>query len=114
MISNSEGKFHDLLVRDLFALVHGRTKYDGYTHVCPYCLYCFSHARLLTAHLPNCSIYPEQKVEYPSPDDPEKNIKKFKAIAKTLPVPFVLYADFETFLVPAEENKESASNTKVR
>ena len=39
---------------------------------------------------------------------------KFKAIAKTLPVPFVLYADFEAFLVPAEENKERASNTNVR
>ena len=51
---------------------------------------------------------------YPSPDVPEKNIKKFKAIAKTLPVPFVLYADFEAFLVPAEENIDSASNTKVR
>ena len=76
MISNSEGKFHYLLVRDLSALVHGRTKYDGYTHVCPYCLYCFSQARLLTAHLPDCSIHPEQKVEYPSPDDPKKNIKK--------------------------------------
>ena len=38
----------------------------------------------------------------------------FIAIAKTLPVPFVLYADFETFLVPAEENKESDSNAKVR
>ena len=46
--------------------------------------------------------------------DPEKNIKKFKAIAKTIPVPFVLYDDFEAFLVPVEVNKESASNTKVR
>ena len=53
-------------------------------------------------------------MEYPSPDDPEKNIKKYRAIAKTLPVSFVLYADFGAFLVPAEENKESASNTKVR
>ena len=94
MIFNSEGKWHYLLVRDLSALVHGRIKHDGYTHVCPYCLYCFSQARLLTTHLSNCSIHPEQKVEYPSPNDPEKNIKKFKAIAKTLPVPFVLYADF--------------------
>ena len=81
MISNSEGKLHYLLVRDLSALVHGRTKYHGYTHVWPYCLYCFSEARLLTAHLLDCSVHPEQKVEYPSPDDPEKNIKKFKAIA---------------------------------
>ena len=53
------------------------------------------------------------RTDDPSPDDPEENIKKFKAIAKTLPVPFVLYADFEAFLVPAEENKDSASNTRV-
>ena len=110
MISNNAGKFYYLLARELSALVYGRTKYLGYTHVCPYCLYCFSQVCLLTAHLPDCSIHLEQKVEYPSRDDPEKNIKKFKAIAKTLPVPFVLYADFEAFLVPAEENKESASN----
>ena len=51
--------------------------------------------------------------KYPSPDDPEKNINKFIAFAKTLPVPFVLYANFEAFLVPAEETKERASNTKV-
>ena len=103
-----------ILVRDLSALIHGRTKYHGYTHVCPYCLYCFTKARLLTAYLSDCSVHPEQKVEYPSPDDPEKNINKFKAIAKSLPVPFVLYADFEAFLVPAEETKDSASNIKVR
>ena len=54
------------------------------------------------------------EVAYPLSDDPKKNIKKFKAIAKTLPVPFVLYADFEAFLVPTEETKESASNIKVR
>ena len=95
MISNSEGKFHNLLVRDMSALVAGLTKSHVQAQVCRYCLYCFSEARLLRAHLPDCSIHPEQKVEYPSPDDPEKNIKKFKAIAKTLPVPFVLFADFE-------------------
>ena len=114
MISNREGKFHYLLVRDLSALVYGRTSHQHHVSVCPYCLYCFSEARLLTAHLLDCSVHPEQKVEYPSPDDLEKNIKKFKAIEKTLSVPFVLYADFEAFLVPAEKNIESASNTKVR
>ena len=114
MISNNEGKFHHLLVRNLSALAYERTKHHGYKHECPYSLFCFKVARLLTAHLPDCSIHPEQNVKYPLPDDPEKNMKKFKAIAKTLSVPFVLYADFEAFLVPAEEIKESASNTKVR
>ena len=66
LISHIEGKFHYLLVRNLSTLVHGRTKHDGYTHVFPYCLYCFSQARLLTDHIPDCSVHPEQKVEYPS------------------------------------------------
>ena len=35
MISNNDGKFHYLLVRDLSALIHGRTKHHGYMHVCP-------------------------------------------------------------------------------
>ena len=114
MISNSEGKFHYLLVRNLSALVNERTKHHGYTHVCPYCLYCFSEERLLTAHLPDCSVHPEQNVVYALRDNLEENIKKFKAVAKTLPVTFVLYADLVAFLVPAEETKESASNTKLR
>ena len=41
MISNNEGKFHYLLVRDLSALVAGRTKSHVEAKVCPYCLYFF-------------------------------------------------------------------------
>ena len=109
MISNNNGKFHYLHVRNLSALVAGRIHDRHKAFVC--CLYCFSEARLLTPHLPECSVHPEQKMGYPSSDDPVKNTKKFQAVAKTLPVPLVLYADFEAFLVPAEETKESASNT---
>ena len=71
VISNDEGKFHYLLVRDLLALVAGRTKHTNQTFVCPYCIYCFSRDCLLDAHLPECSIHPEQKVIYPSPENPE-------------------------------------------
>ena len=51
-------------------------------HICPYCLYCFSEARLLTAHLSDCSVHPEQKVEYPSPDDSKKISKSSKPLQK--------------------------------
>ena len=102
VISNSEGKFYYLVVRNLFALVNGRTTHNGYTHLFHYYLYCFSEARLLTAHLPDCSVHSEQNVKNISPDDLKKNIKQLKAIAKTLLVPFVLYADFESFLVAAD------------
>ena len=49
MISNSEGKFHYLLVRDLFALVPGRTKSHVLAQVFPYCLYSFTNARISLA-----------------------------------------------------------------
>ena len=51
-------------------------------------------------------------MEYPSLKDPEKNIKKFEATAKTLPVHLVLYTDFEVFLVPSEQNKERELRTQ--
>ena len=114
MISNDERKFHYLLVRDLSKLVAGRTSHNGFTHVCPHCLYCVSSDYLREAHLPECLVHPEQKVIYPSRDNSEENIQKFKAISETLTVPIFLYADFEAFLVSIEDNKESASNTKVR
>ena len=72
---------------------------DGYTHVCPYSLYCFTKARLLTTHLPDCSIHPEQKVEYPSHGRSGENYKKSsKPLQKIFPVLCVLYADFKAFM----------------
>ena len=66
--------------------------------VCPLLLYCFSQANLLKQHLPECSIHPEQKIEYPTPkndEDTDYNVKYFKASRNTLPFPFVLFCDFE-------------------
>ena len=53
------------------------------------------------------SVYAPQRLEYPSPkrdNDTDYIILTFKNFAKTLPVPMVLYYDFETFLVPVEDN----------
>ena len=63
MISTNEGKFHYLLVIILSTVVAGNIKHKCYTHVCLYCLYCYSEMRLFTAHLPDCFVHPEQKVE---------------------------------------------------
>ena len=95
MISNNEGKFHYLFVRQ------GLVRSHLWTHEpsTPCVSLSILSILLLTGAFAyssplDCSVYPKQKVEYPSPDDPGKNIKKFKAIAKMLHVLFVLYADF--------------------
>ena len=98
---------HYLLIRSLSRLVGNRTKHNGAIHVCPYCLYCFKEEHHLTSHIPACSVHAPQHFEYPSPKhdgDTEYNILKVKNFAKTLPVPMALYCDFETFLVPVEDN----------
>ena len=65
----------------------------------------------MRSHIPKCSIHSPQRLEYPSPNhdgDAEYNMLKFKTFAETLPVPMVVYFDFETFLVPVEENENSS------
>ena len=95
----------------MYALVYGRTKSDAYRHVCPYCMYCFTKARLLTAHTPDGSVHPEQKVEYPLPDDPEK--KKVQSHCKNASSAFGSPRRFRGIPSADRRNEESASNTKV-
>ena len=107
IMDEKSGTSHYLLIRSLSRLVGGRTNHQHSTHVCPYCLYCFSKEDFFRSHIPECSIHHPQRLEYLSPKDDgdiEYNIFMFKHFAKTLPVPIVLYCDFETFLVPVEDN----------
>ena len=41
-----------------------------------------------------------------------QNILKFKNFAKTLPIPMVLYCDFQTFLVPVEDNGTASKTVR--
>ena len=67
-------------------------------------------------HIPECRIHPPQRLEYQSPKhdgDTEYNILKLKNFAKTMPVPMVLYCDFETYLIPVKDNG-TASKTVTK
>ena len=112
IMDEKSGTSHYLLIWSLSRLVDDRTNHKVATHICPYCLYCFSTEHFLRSHLPECSIHPPQRLEYQTPKhdgDTAYNILKFKNFAKTLPVPMVLYYDFEIFLVSVEDNG-TASN----
>ena len=76
----------------------------------------FSNPNLLKNHIPECSIYPLQKITCPQPKDNEDvdfDILRFKNIRRTLSVPFALYCDFESFLAPVKDD-DSTSNTNAR
>ena len=97
----TKGKaFHYVLITSLSRLVARRTKHNGATHVCPYCLHPFHLKKLLAEHQPMCKKHRPQAVEYPSEGS---NILKFSKFQHQFQVPFVLYADFESFLVPNDD-----------
>ena len=89
----TEGKNkHYVLIKDFNKFMFNQTKHEHRKHFCMYCLQCFSREDVLTEHKNNCiSINGKQAINMP-----EKGAKVyFKNHHKQLPVPFVIYADFE-------------------
>jgi hypothetical protein len=81
------------------ALICHRTKYKGVMHVCPHCVHPFTSPRAFAEHSPDCSKHVYQVTKYPEPQSDE-SLVKWKSREKTERVPFVIYADFESCLVP--------------
>ena len=92
LITENENK-HYVLIKDFNRFMRNQTKHNEKKHFCMYCLQCFSSERVLTDHKENCiQINGTQSIKMPTKDN---NILKFNGFNKQLPVPFVIYADFE-------------------
>ena len=91
LITEGENK-HYVLIKDFNKFMFSQTKHEHKKHFCMYCLQCFSREDVLTEHKNNCiSINGKQAIKMP-----EKGEQVFfKNHQKQLPVPFVIYADFE-------------------
>ena len=84
---------HYVLIKDFNKFMFNQTKHEHRKHFCMHCLQCFSREDVLTEHKNNCiAINGEQAIKMPEKDN---NTLKFMNHHKQLPVPFVIYADFE-------------------
>ena len=84
---------HYVLMKDFNKFMFNQTKHEHRKHFCMHCLQCFSREDVLTEHKNNCiAINGEQAIKMPEKDN---NTLKFMNHHKQLPVPFVIYADFE-------------------
>ena len=91
LITEGENK-HYVLIKDFNKFMFSQTKHEHKKHFCMYCLQCFSREDVLTEHKNNCiSINGKQAINMPEKGDQVY----FKNHHKQLPVPFVIYADFE-------------------
>ena len=80
-------------------------------YYCTHCLQKYSTNEKLEEHKISCSIQDISKIEMPK----EGSVTKFKNFYKMLKVPFVYYADFESYLVPVVgcDNDNNKSSTTV-
>ena len=82
---------HYVYIKDFNRFMFNQTKHSNKKHFCMYCMQCFSTEEVLQNHKSVClCVNGVQSVKMP--DDV---ILKFKNYHNQLPVPFVIYADFE-------------------
>ena len=92
LITENENK-HYVLIKDFNKFMYNQTKHKERKHFCMYCLQCFSSEKVLTNHKENCiQVNGTQAIKMPTKDN---SILKFNNFHKQLPVPFVIYSDFE-------------------
>ena len=92
LITEDENK-HYVLIEDFNTFMFNKTKHKERKHFCMHCLQCFSSEKVLNNHKDNCiQVNGTQAVKMPNKDN---NILKFNNFHKQLPVPFVIYTDFE-------------------
>ena len=92
--------------------MYNQSKHKEKKHFCMFCLQCFSSERVLANHVNNClTINSYQAINMPKKGE---NIPKFNNFHKQLPVPFVIYADFEAITKKVQCCKQSEEMEKEK
>ena len=114
LLITKDEKKHYVLIKDFNVFMYNLAKHKERKHFCMYCLQCFSSERVLANHVNNClTINGAQVINMPKQGE---NILKLKNFHKQLPVPLVIYADFEaiTKKVQGCEQSEEMKKDKDR
>ena len=105
LLITKDEKKHYVLIKDFNAFMYNQSKHKERKHFCMYCLQCFSSERVLVKHANNClTVNGAQAINMPKQGE---NILKFNNFHKQLPVPFVIYADFEAITKKVQGCKQS-------
>ena len=110
LLITKDEKKHYVLIKDFNAFMYNQSKHKERKHFCMYCLQRFSSERVLANHVNNClTINGAQAINMPKQGE---NILKFNNFHKQLPVPFVIYADFEAITKKVQGCEQSEEMKK--
>ena len=105
LLITKDGKKHYVLIKDFNAFMYNQSKHKSKKNFCMNCLQCFSSKEALDAHRKDCIVIKgKQAIKMPNENE---NRVKFINHRKQIPVPFVIYADFEAI---TKKNKKSDVN----
>ena len=113
LLITKDEKKHYVLIKDFNTFMYNQSKHKEKKHFCMYCLQCFSSIEILDAHRKDCIVINgKQAIKMPNENE---NEVEFVNHRKQIPVPFVIYADFEAI---TKKNKkydvnESKDNSNV-
>ena len=93
-----DGKYHYSLIKNFSRLFRSQitSRTNGVLHICKKCFTHFSKEDLYDKHITYCSSNETVAVKMP----PRNSKLRFVNYQKQLPIPFVVYADFECFTKP--------------
>ena len=114
LLITKDEKKHYVLIKDFNGFMYNQSKHKERKHFCMYCLQCFLSERILANHVNYClTINGAQAINMPKQGE---NILKFNNFHKQLPVPFVIYADFEAIMnkIQGCEQSEEMKKDKDR
>lgn len=99
--------YHYVCIKDLSMLVSTQlSNHNGKKYICDRCLHYFRDEQKLLEHEETCRKMNDTKIILPKPD---KNILEFKHFVNEERVPFIIYADCESLLIPSERPQEPSS-----
>ena len=104
-----EGKYHYLLIKSFSRLFRSQitSRTNGQIYICKKCFTHYSKEELYQKHISYCSSNEIVVVKMPP-----RNIKlHFQNYFKQLPIPFVVYADFECFTKPMNTCSPNPENS---
>ena len=112
LLISDKTKSHYCYIKSMSRLLNDLTKHKAKSFYCNYCLQRFSSNVYLEKHGEICKNHTPQRVEFPNEDN---NQCKFKSIFMQMRVPFIIYADFESFNVKTSgcENSSSISHEDI-
>ena len=104
----NETKYHYCGITKLDRLLHNQNnKYGEKTYFCDRCLYGFAKEDLLIKHKEDCYGINKNSTRIDMP--PEGSYIRFKNHQNQMPIPYVIYAEFESIIKPKTEQKGDKS-----